>query len=167
MAWVCDNINIFCKSSCNHANCKRVGILWRVFQADCTRIDSTFASSVLNANRGTWYHWPRSRRSQQPPETSPTLPLLLGSASWNLMESLGSLQKTQQKKLGPAARPAWQWSCLPSFGPHTSGEPGQAAFAAFVLRAELAQFVLSVQTVERVFAPCCPPACNRFHVRDT
>ena len=69
--------------------------------------------------------------------------------SWDLC-------KRHSRKLGPAARPAWQWSCLPSFGPHTSGEPGQAAFAAFVLRAELAQFVLSVQTVERVLPHVAP-----------
>ena len=110
---------------------------------------------------------------------------------------LGSLQRKEQKTrpcgpvalwpCGPVALPAWQWSCSPSFGPHTSAEPGQASFAAFVLHAELRSYntiqyhqipqargaPIYAELTEsllsaRTWKECCPmlpPACNRFHVR--
>lgn len=209
MAWVVTTSTSFANLSCNHAKWESSGEFSNGLYQDrkhfcifCAALNVTVEHNATG----------QGIDEANSPKNLANASTTVGSLSWHLIHEsmssvhlasscyllrcflksygiLGSLQGKEQKTrpCGPVALPAWQWSCSPSFGPHTSGEPGQASFAAFVLHAELRSYntiqyhqipqargaPIYAELTEsllsaRTWKECCPmlpPACNRSMLR--
>lgn len=133
-------------------------------------------------NRGTWCHWPRSRRSQQPPEPRQRfhhcvvslgmwsvswvhlasfciILLFVAVTSWNLMESW-DLHKRYGKKTRPCGPACMAMKLLAKL------RPTHFRRAYVVKLLSQRSYVLNWQSLYCLYMErLLPHACNRFQVR--